>query len=322
VSESAVRTPGYAIFAWSVLAFNVAASAWGGFVRATGSGAGCGEHWPDCNGQVVPRAPALATVIEFTHRTTAGLATILVLGLVVWGWRAYPKGHPVRAASAASVGFIFVEALLGAGLVLFGLVKDDASPMRAVAMGTHLVSTFFLLASLAVTASFAGDRSARASLRGRAGMAWSLGATLGLLVVAGCTGAVAALGDTLFHASSLAQGMHDDLAATAHVFVRLRSLHPLFAGLAAVAAFATASVVNALRESERVARAARGLRVAVLAQVVAGVVNLVLLAPVAMQIAHLVLADVVWIAVVVLGARAVEGEGAEELPGGVGVAAE
>ena len=296
----------YARFAWSVLAYNVAASAWGAFVRATGSGAGCGEHWPDCNGNVVPRAPTLETIIEFTHRVTAGLATVLVVALAVWAWRAYPKGHPVRAGAATSCGFIASEALLGAGLVLFGLVKDDASPLRAVAMGLHLINTFLLLASLTVTAVFAADRDSRASLRGRGAVMWAVVAPVVMLIVAGSTGAIAALGDTLFHSTSLAQGMHDDLQATAHLFVRLRALHPLFAVLAAVAALASASVVSAIRGAH-VKPAATVVRVAVVAQVVAGVVNLILLAPVGMQIVHLVLADVVWIAVVALGARGVEG---------------
>jgi heme A synthase len=312
VAPTDLRRSRFSTFAWGVLAYGVAASAWGAFVRASGSGAGCGEHWPLCNGDVIPRAPALETIVEYMHRVTAGLATVLVVTLAVWAWRAVPKGHPSRAAAAASVGFIVSEALIGAGLVLFGLVKDDASPMRAFAMGLHLTNTFLLLASLAVTAAFASDRSARASVRGRAGIAWAVAAPLVLLVGAGATGAIAALGDTLFHSSSLAQGMRDDAAATAHLFLRLRVLHPLLAGLAAVAVLASTSVVNALRSSAPVARAARIVRVAIVAQVIAGIANLVLLAPVGMQIVHLVLADAVWIAVVILGARGMEGEGATE----------
>jgi len=317
----------YAVFAYSVLAYNVAASAWGGFVRATGSGAGCGEHWPDCNGDVVPRAPALETVIEFTHRVTAGIATLLVVALAVWGWRAFPKGHGVRRGAGASVGFILSEAIIGAGLVLFGLTKNDASTLRAVAMGTHLLNTFLLLGALTVTAVFASARPARgvwpaaSPFRGaspgalpspaslavpssNASVLWTVAAPLLLLALAGATGAVAALGDTLFHASSLAEGMKEDAAASAHLFVRLRALHPLIAGLAAVAVLASTSVIRVLRESADVAKAAQLVRIGIVAQVTAGITNLLLLAPVAMQIIHLVLADAVWIAVVAMGARA------------------
>ena len=53
-------------FAWAVLAANLAVVAWGAFVRATGSGAGCGQHWPPCNGAVVPRSPTAETAIEFS----------------------------------------------------------------------------------------------------------------------------------------------------------------------------------------------------------------------------------------------------------------
>jgi heme A synthase len=314
----------YARYAWSVLAFNVAASAWGAFVRASGSGAGCGAHWPTCNGEVVPRAPRLETVIEFTHRLTAGLATVLVVTLAVWAWRAYPKSHPVRAAAATSVGFIASEALIGAGLVLFGLVKNDASPLRAVAMGLHLMNTFLLLGSLAVTAAYAtftSSRSPRSGSENNGPILWALAAPLLLLVGAGATGAIAALGDTLFHSTSLAQGLRDDGLATAHLFVRLRALHPLLAGLAAVAVIASTSLVTALRSSPAVLRAASVVRVAIVAQVIAGVVNLVLLAPVGMQIVHLVLADAVWIAVVLLGARAMQGEAGIETAA-IGVPAE
>jgi heme A synthase len=188
--------------------------------------------------------------------------------------------------------------------------------MRAVAMGTHLVNTFLLLAALTATASFASGnaRGERESLAGRGAILWTLAAPLLLLLGTGATGAVAALGDTLFHSSSLAQGMHDDALATAHVFIRLRALHPLLAGLAAVAVLASTSVTKTLRSAVAVAKAARVVRIAVVAQVIAGLVNLLLLAPVAMQIVHLVLADVVWIAVVAMGARALKnGEGEAEI---------
>ncbi len=45
-------------YAWGVLLWNVLVALWGAYVRATGSGAGCGSHWPTCNGEILPRAPA------------------------------------------------------------------------------------------------------------------------------------------------------------------------------------------------------------------------------------------------------------------------
>src|ERR671937_2450642 len=141
-------------FAWGVLIYNVAVIAWGALVRATGSGAGCGQHWPMCNGQVVPISPAMETAIEFTHRATSGIALVLVAALVVCARRAFPRGHAARRAAGFSALFIVTEALLGAGLVLFGWVAKDASAGRGFAMALHLANTFLLLASLALTAGF------------------------------------------------------------------------------------------------------------------------------------------------------------------------
>src|SRR5512133_2746292 len=113
-------------FAWAVLAYNLAVVAWGAFVRASGSGAGCGRHWPTCNGNVVPRSPSAATLIEFSHRLSSGLALLLVVTLALWAFRAYPRRHAVRRAAAASVVLMLTEALVGAGLVLLSLVAHDA----------------------------------------------------------------------------------------------------------------------------------------------------------------------------------------------------
>jgi len=118
-------------FAWVVLGWNLAVILWGAFVRASGSGAGCGAHWPLCNGEVLPRAPALATMVEFTHRATSGVALLLVLALVLWVFRSRPAGHPARRAAAMAGALILTEAAVGAGLVLFRLVAQDESVARA-----------------------------------------------------------------------------------------------------------------------------------------------------------------------------------------------
>src|SRR5512146_257298 len=182
-------------FAWSVLAVNLAVVAWGAFVRATGSGAGCGRHWPSCNGEIVPREPAVATAIEFAHRATSGIALLLVVALVVAAVRALPRGHAARRAAWASLAFMIAEALVGAGLVLYGWVAKDTSPARGWVMAIHLVNTFLLLASLALTAEWSG-RPGGLVLAGRAGVAATLLAGAAAIVLAGITGAIAALGDT------------------------------------------------------------------------------------------------------------------------------
>jgi heme a synthase len=290
-------------FAWVVLLFNLAVIAWGAFVRATGSGAGCGAHWPLCNGEIVPRAPAIATMIEFTHRATSGIALLLVVALVLWVRRDRPKGHPARAAAVGSLVFILAEAALGAGLVLFRLVAENESVARALFMAAHLANTFVLLAFLALTAHWCGEGAPlRRETLAREGWLFGLGAVA--LVGVGKTGAVAALGDTLYPAQSILGGLAQDLSPTAHFLVRLRVAHPLVAVAGALVVAYLAGRVLQATDDPRARRAAWIVPALALAQVAAGVANVLLLAPVWMQLVHLLLADALWIAFVLLAARA------------------
>ena len=294
-------------FAWLVLGFNLAVILWGAYVRASGSGAGCGSHWPLCNGVVVPRAPTTATLIELTHRVTSGLALLLVVGLFAWARQARPPGHPARTGAGFALGFMVGEALLGAGLVLLALVATDASVRRVIALALHLLNTFLLVASLGVTAYLAGQRPAPGGPGGPGrpgGRGWTtpwllVPVLVGTLLI-GVTGAMTALGDTLFPARDLAAGLAQDQAPTAHFLLRLRVIHPALALLTslylavAVGVLATQPVASAVRRLARLA-----LLLFVL-QVGAGLTNLLLLAPVYMQLLHLLLADCVWLALVLL----------------------
>lgn len=289
----------FAVYGWAVLAYNLFVVVWGAFVRATGSGAGCGNHWPLCDGQVVPRSPQLATIIEFTHRVTSGLALIAVVVLIVWAFRAYPKGHRVRLGSVLSGVFILTEALIGAGLVLFEHVAQNASIARGFSLSVHLINTFTLIGVIALTAWWASG--APAVSLGRP-LRWPLAASLAGLMILGVSGAIAALGDTLFPASSLAAGMQQDVASTAHIFVRLRVFHPAIA-VAAVALLLWA-VMKGMKERKTALTQPLGLAVMGLAflQLVLGALNLALLAPVWMQLVHLLFADLLWIASVLFAA--------------------
>ena len=272
----------FARTAWIVLAYNVLVVLWGAYVRVTGSGAGCGSHWPLCNGQVIPRAPQVATVIEFTHRVMSGVALAGVVFLWFRSRQLFRRGAPVRTAATLSLVFLIAEALLGAGLVLFEYVARNASAGRAIYLSLHLANTQVLLAALALTAWLARHELPRRIPR-------SLGIALPVAIFVSITGAIAALGDTLFPAASVAEGMRQEFSAAAHFLVRLRVLHPLIA-------FAGGGYI-ALAAIRR-----RGFIVValVIVQLCAGALNLALLAPAWMQILHLLLADLVWIALVVL----------------------
>ena len=290
-------------YAWFVLAWNVVVILWGAYVRATGSGAGCGAHWPLCNGEVVPRAPDTAMLVEFSHRATSGLALVAVALLAVWTWRAVAAGHPARKAAAASVAFIVVEALLGAGLVLFRLVAQDESLARAMVMPLHLANTLVLLLCLTLTAHFLSG-GAPVALRGRTRTFGLLLTLLVLMIGVGKTGAIAALGDTLYPAASFLDGLKADLAPTSSHLLRLRILHPaLGVAVGAMLVFGAAAVP--LAASDRRGRFAKRAVVALaVVQVLLGFVNVWLLAPVWMQLTHLLVADLLWIALVLMAASA------------------
>lgn len=289
-------------YSWLTLAYNIAVVLWGAIVRATGSGAGCGSHWPLCNGEVVPRSPSVETLIELSHRVTSGIALLLVVGLVVWAFRARPRGHAARKAAAWSMFLMLTEAAVGAGLVLFELVADNQSMARAMFMSAHLVNTFLLLAALTWTAYFAGG-GARFRVLGQGffGVLFATG-FVGLLL-AGVSGAVAALGDTLFPATSLAEALRQDLSPTAHLLIRLRIFHPGIA-IAAGLFVVYMQLLKARTGGPVVRRYALWTSGLVFLQIAAGAVNVLLLAPVWLQIVHLLLADLLWISFLLMGASA------------------
>ena len=291
----------FAKFAWFVLIWNVITALWGAFVRATGSGAGCGSHWPLCNGQVVPQAEQVATLVEFSHRIMSGLAMIGVLVLLIWAFRAYPKGHPVRFGAVASAVFIILEALVGAALVVFGWVVDNASKERALVVSIHLTNTFLLLASIAVVAWWASNKRPIA-LQAHRWLVWGLRAGLLLVLLIGVSGAITALGDTLFPVNSVAEGLQQDFDKTASFLVRLRLWHPVLSILTGVYLLFLARLINSEHADPTVTRLSRLLAIFVVVQLAAGFVNVMLLAPVWMQVIHLLLADLVWLSLVLLSA--------------------
>ena len=303
-------------YAWGVLLWNVLVALWGAYVRATGSGAGCGSHWPTCNGEIIPRSPQVETLIEFTHRATSGLAFLSVLLLLFLALRLFPKGHPVRLGAGLSFFFMVTESLVGASLVLFGWVADNVSAERAVVQMVHLANTYFLLAALALTAWWASG-GAPLRLRGQGAVGWALLLGLLALLFLGMSGAVTALGDLLFPVRNTLEALERSLTPGEHFLVRLRVLHPLIAVSVGLYVVFAGFLVAHLRPSEASRRLAQGLAYLYGVQLLAGLVNVWLKAPVWMQLLHLFLAYAVWLLFVLLmasslaqGTRRVElGEG-------------
>jgi len=306
----------YARFCWSVLAFNLFVIVWGALVRASGSGAGCGSHWPLCNGEVIPRPPALETIIELSHRVTSGLALVLVVVMVFLAWRRFPSRHLVRRSAAASLVLILMEALIGAGLVLLEYVADDTSTARGYWVGGHLINTFLLVASLSLTAWWASGHPGP-TLRGHpTRIPVVLGAAALAVLALSTSGAITALGDTLFPVETFAEGKQLTFAADAHIFVRLRIWHPTMAIVVGMILSFAAYVTTRPGADREVRRWANWMLGLYAAQLALGLLNMWLLAPLALQLAHLLLADLIWIALVILAACALSVPAAAPAPGG------
>jgi heme A synthase len=293
------KMTGFAKYAWAVLAYNILVIVYGAFVRATGSGAGCGAHWPLCNGVVIPTAPAIETVIEFFHRASSGITLILIAILLVWAWRIYPKGSLMRWSSGFTAGFIITESLLGAGLVLFDLVEKNASLTRAFSMMLHLVNTFLFLASITLTALWATIGSPK-KISPSKKLNWVIAIGVIGMFLLGASGSLAALGDTLFPSSSLTEGFQQDLAGTANILLKLRVFHPFIAIIVGSYLAALASWTRNSATHPAIKRVATVLIGLVGVQFVLGITNVALLAPVWIQLVHLLVTTLIWIAFVLM----------------------
>jgi heme A synthase len=286
-------------FAWATLVVNIGVIVFGAYVRATGSGAGCGANWPSCNGELIPAGLEGARAIEFTHRVTSGLALILVAILVWRIWRSYPAGHLARRGAGYSGAFIIGEALIGAAIVLYEWVADDASVARTAAVPLHLVNTLLLLGALTLTAWWVSGGGPVRLNRDRVFARWWVVGCAGVVLLA-ATGAITALADTLFPSESLIAGLREDFTAAEHFLTNLRIAHPIVA--VAVAIY----LVWLVRRFGMIGpRRSSALAILVLvgAQLVAGALNIALLTPVWLQLVHLMLADVAWVVLVLFGAE-------------------
>lgn len=286
----------FARYAWWFAAYLIAVILFGAWVRIAGAGAGCGNHWPLCNGDVVPVAPGTKTIIEFTHRVTSALCGLFSIGFLVAAWRMKDRG--VLRAAGLTFFFILVEGFVGAVLVKKELVENDASVSRAVVIGLHLANTLALMASATAMAWRAKPlaQTERPAPRGLL-----LGAML-VLVFANMTGAVTALGDTLFPLQPTLDGslwakVREDLTAGQHFLVRLRVIHPFVAVF--TAAFLSGVVGSIRRKLAGDAAMKKLLHWPLLlvgVQVLLGVLNIALAAPGWVQIGHLLLAQLLWVA--------------------------
>jgi len=304
-----LKLSGFAKYAWFVLAYNMVVILWGVFLRASKSGDGCGQHWLTCHGEVIPSAPELKTVIEFSHRITSALDGLIVIGLMVWAIMRWRRGKTdanrrIMKTAIGSLAFVIVEGLLGAGLVLTGNTAENLTAARPFWAAGHLITTLILLTFLTLTAWFAsgGKLFSLKSAEPKVKLLLALGVAGFLLV--GLSGSIAALSNLLFPSESIAEGVAKDFSAASNILLRLRVSHPILSILVGVYLIFLAGWLRKKSENnEAVTRWSNVVSVLILVQLGFGALTLLTLAPIVMQVGHLLLADAVWIALVLLTAN-------------------
>ncbi len=303
--EPDARTPSqrrFARFGWFMLAYTLMVILWGVFLRASGSGAGCGVDWPSCGGVFVLSAGAHhTTLIEYAHRASDALLGVLLLAQVVWAFRAFKGKHPVRFAVMGALFFTFVESWIGEKLVVNGYVAHSLAPQRLGWFVGHQVNTLLLATAFALLAWFASGHK-KLQLRGQGPMLFLVLAMLVGALGLSVTGAASALGDTIYPATSHLEVMQKALLPTANTVMKARPAHPYTAVVVAMLLCLGAGLLNHLRPSPNTRRFATYVWGCLGLQMIIGLASVALLAPIGMQVLHNLGADLLWLSIVLLGA--------------------
>lgn len=282
----------YKKFAFSLLVYTLLVILWGAWVRISHSGDGCGDTWPLCHGQLIPEAERGKTWVEYGHRLMSGIYGLVVIYFWWVALKLFPKGHYARKAAWATLVFTISEALLGAKLVLFGLVTTNDTPYRAFIMALHQINSFLLTGSVALTYAAAllteDLRTPTQKDRRYRLLPW-------IIVVIGITGAWASLSNSLFPTDNLLQGLLDDFSKDSHFLVRLRGIHPLLASLGGGSLALFFWLKAQTSESALVGRRSLQMCLLLIVGILFGFATLLLHAPVWMKIAHLALAHTIWV---------------------------
>lgn len=275
------------------LAGNVVVILQGAFVRATGSGAGCGSHWPTCNGTIVPLGATTETMIEFSHRLLSLVVLVLGAWLLRRAWRLRADRPGLFAFAALSFGFLIIEALLGAATVLLGLTGENVSMARGLMVAVHLVNSLLLIGALTGTVMYAWMSARGRSLSwplelGRQGTLTTVLSVglIGMLVLM-FSGGIAAMGNTMFPSTSVAAGIAADFDPASHPLIRLRILHPMIAITVGIYLFVSLGIAWWIKPVAGGRSLVQALFAVYLVQLAIGTINLALLAPIALQLLHL-----------------------------------
>jgi len=257
----------------------------GAFVRATGSGDGCGATWPTCKGRIIPSLSDTSEIIEFSHRGISGILLIVTLYIFV-NSRKLEKGSIARRAANYLTFFVLFEALIGAVIVIFEWVGLNSSFPRIVAVPIHLVNTFGLLASYVILFKILENKlDSIKNLWDRNFIIISI-----LFLLTGATGSITALADVLYPSASFIEGFLDDFDRTSEVLTRLRIFHPVVSTILSIALY-----IESKQLQKRFDINTNFLKFLIFAAVFLGVANVLSNIVLFLSIFHLALADLLWI---------------------------
>ena len=273
----------YLIFLWF---YSILVVVWGAWVRISNSGDGCGESWPLCNNLILPDTSNVHTLIEFIHRVSTGTYGVLILVLVLWAFKIFKPKHPVRKITVFVLSLTILEALIGAMLVMFGLVGENTGFSRLTVMSLHQVVSVLLTGSIMRT-YYTTKLCTRPS-------PWVLVIkVLFLLIVA--TGGITALSNTHFPSNSIIEGFLSDIDRSSHILLRIRVIHPIMAISFFVAIL---FMLKKLYKNFEYRIYAKHLTLALSIGVLVGILTLITLSPTYMKLVHLVVAHAIWALVV------------------------
>ena len=272
-------------YAKAGLLLSIASILAGAFVRATGSGDGCGATWPTCKGKIIPALSDSSELIEFSHRSVSGV--LLVVTLIIFAkTRKFQKESLVRTVTNYLTFFVIFEALIGAVIVIFEWVGLNSSLPRIIAVPIHLVNTFGLLGSYAILYKILQDDLQ--NIKNMFNKNFLLISSLFLL--SGATGSITALADVLFPSASFVEGFLADFDRTSEVLTRLRILHPIISSTLSIVLYVYAT---GIRKKYNVS--VKPLQTLILIAVFLGVINVLSNIVLPLSILHLAIADFLWI---------------------------
>ena len=272
-------------YAKAGLLLSIASILAGAFVRATGSGDGCGATWPTCKGKIIPALSDTSELIEFSHRSVSGV--LLVVTLIIFAkTRKFQKDSLVRTVTNYLTFFVIFEALIGAVIVIFEWVGLNSSLPRIIAVPIHLVNTFGLLGSYAILYKILQDDLQ--NIKNMFNKNFLLISSLFLL--SGATGSITALADVLFPSASFVEGFLADFDRTSEVLTRLRILHPIISSTLSIVLYVYAT---GIRKKYNVS--VKSLQILILIAVFLGVINVLSNIVLPLSILHLAIADFLWI---------------------------